>query len=42
LALSPESKQAAMLVNIDSAPAENVLENLRGHADVISAQVLEL
>ena len=42
LALSPESKQAAMLVNIDSAPVESVLENLRGHADVISAQVLEL
>jgi D-3-phosphoglycerate dehydrogenase len=42
LALSPESKQAAMLVNIDSAPVESVLENLRGHADIISAQVLEL
>lgn len=42
LALSPATNQAAMLVNIDNAPADSVVEELRSHADIISALVLEL
>ena len=42
LALSPETNQAAMLVNIDSAPDPAVLEQLRSLPHMISAQLVEL
>jgi D-3-phosphoglycerate dehydrogenase len=42
LALVRERNEAAMLVNIDTRPAEEVLERLRNIPDVMSAQLVEL
>jgi len=42
LALVPDRREAAMLVNVDAAPPESVLERLRGEDQVIDAQVVEL
>ena len=42
LALVRERQQAAMLVNVDSAPAERVMDRLRGIPHVIQAQLVEL
>ncbi len=42
LALIPERSLAAMLVNIDRAPDDAVLEQLRKLPHLISAQLVEL
>jgi D-3-phosphoglycerate dehydrogenase len=42
LALIPERSLAAMLVNIDRAPQEAVMKQLRGLPHLISAQLVEL
>jgi D-3-phosphoglycerate dehydrogenase len=42
LALVPERSEAAMLVNVDPAPPEPVLEQLRSIPHVISAQLVDL
>jgi D-3-phosphoglycerate dehydrogenase len=42
LALVRERRESAMLVNVDSAPSEAVMEELRGLPHVISAQLVEL
>jgi D-3-phosphoglycerate dehydrogenase len=42
LALVRERNEAAMLVNVDSVPAEPVMEALRSLPDMISAQLVEL
>jgi hypothetical protein len=42
LALHRERPEAAMLVNVDQAPPDAVLERLRAVPHVHSAQVLEL
>ena len=42
LGLVPERKEAAMLVNVDSVPAEAVIEQLRNSPHVITAKLLEL
>ena len=42
LALQRERGEAAMLVNVDAAPAESVMERLRNLPHVISAVLLEL
>ncbi len=42
LALVPERSEAAMLVNLDPAPPEPVLEQLRSIPHVISAQLVDL
>ncbi len=42
LALDREKSEAAMLVNADSAPAEEVIEKLRALPNMISIQVVEL
>ncbi len=42
LALVPERREAAMLVNVDPLPNEEVMERLRNVSHMISAQVLEL
>jgi D-3-phosphoglycerate dehydrogenase len=42
LALQRERGEAAMLVNVDAAPSDSVLETLRGLPNVISARLLEL
>jgi D-3-phosphoglycerate dehydrogenase len=42
LALQRERGEAAMLVNVDAAPPEAVLEKLRALPNVISARLLEL
>jgi len=42
LALQRERGEAVMLVNVDAAPSDSVLETLRGLPNVISARLLEL
>jgi D-3-phosphoglycerate dehydrogenase len=42
LALVPQRKEAAMLVNVDSVPSEKVLERLRQVPNMITAQLVEL
>jgi len=42
LALVPERKEAAMLVNVDMPPDKDVMEKLRNAPHMISAQVVEL
>ena len=42
LALVPERKEAAMLVNVDAPPGDDVMERLRNTSHMISAQVVEL
>jgi D-3-phosphoglycerate dehydrogenase len=42
LALVRERGEAAMLVNVDSRPSEQVLEELREFPDMIAAQLVEL
>jgi D-3-phosphoglycerate dehydrogenase len=42
LALQRERGEAAMLVNIDAAPPEDVLERLRALPHMISTQLVEL
>jgi len=42
LALIPERSLAAMLVNIDRAPEEEVMKQLRSLPHMISAQLVEL
>ena len=42
LALVPERKQAAMLVNVDSIPSEEIMERLRQSPGMITAQLVEL
>ena len=42
LALVPERKEAAMLVNVDSSPTDEIMERLRGSAHMITAQLVEL
>ena len=42
LALIPEKSQAAMLVNVDGCPTEEIMERLRGSAHMITAQLVEL
>ena len=42
LALVPERQEAAMLVNIDPAPPEEVMEQLRALPHVITAQLVDL
>jgi D-3-phosphoglycerate dehydrogenase len=42
LALVPQRKEAAMLVNVDSLPSEKVLERLREVPNMITAQLVEL
>jgi len=42
LALVRERGEAAMLVNVDPAPTEDVMERLRGQEHVITAQLVEL
>jgi D-3-phosphoglycerate dehydrogenase len=42
LALVPERKEAAMLVNIDRAPGDALMEKLRSLPHVISAQLVDL
>ena len=42
LALVPERKEAAMLVNIDGPPSAEVMGRLRNVSHMISAQMVEL
>jgi L-serine deaminase len=42
LAKSRERSEAAMLVNVDISPHEEVLEKMRSLPHVISAQLVEL
>jgi D-3-phosphoglycerate dehydrogenase len=42
LALVPERKEAAMLVNVDRVPDDEVLERLRNVSHMISAKIVEL
>ncbi len=42
LALLPARNEAAMLVNVDSPPGEDVLERLRSLPNMISAQLVDL
>jgi D-3-phosphoglycerate dehydrogenase len=42
LALVRERNEAAMLVNVDTSPDEEVLEKMRSLPHVISAQLVEL
>ena len=42
LALQPERGEAAMLVNIDHFPDPKTLERLRGIANMISVQLVDL
>lgn len=42
LALDPERSEAAMLVNVDPAPDETVMERLRGLSHMITAQLVDL
>jgi D-3-phosphoglycerate dehydrogenase len=42
LALVRERNEAAMLVNVDQAPDQNVMERLRAIPHVIAAQLVEL
>ncbi len=42
LALVPERSEAAMLVNVDNAPDESVMERLRELPHMISAQLVDL
>ena len=42
LALVPERKEAAMLVNVDRLPGNDVMEKLRNVSHMISAKVVEL
>jgi len=42
LALVPERKQAAMLVNVDDCPSEEIMEQLRQSPHMITAQLVEL
>ncbi len=42
LALVPERNQAAMLVNVDSMPTEEIMERLRQSPHMITAQLMEL
>lgn len=42
LALLPERDEACMLVNVDPAPGDDVMERLRGLEPVVTAQLVEL
>ena len=42
LALLPDRKQAAMLVNVDAVPSEEIMERLRRSRHMITAQLVEL
>jgi L-serine deaminase len=42
LALAPERAEAAMLVNVDQLPADDVMEQLRELPHVIAAQLVDL
>lgn len=42
LALVPERNQAAMLVNVDDRPSEEIMERLRRSPHMITAQLVEL
>jgi hypothetical protein len=42
LALQRDRHEAAMLVNVDAAPSEAVMERLRNLPHVISTQLVEL
>ena len=42
LALVPERKEAAMLVNVDRPPSEHVMTRLREVPHMIAAQLVEL
>ena len=42
LALVPERQEAAMLVNIEAPPSDEVMERLRNVSHMIAAQVVEL
>jgi len=42
LALVPERKQAAMLVNVDDRPSDEIMERLRNSPGMITAQLVEL
>jgi D-3-phosphoglycerate dehydrogenase len=42
LALQRERNEAAMLVNVEPAPPDSVVESLRGLSAVISAELLDL
>jgi D-3-phosphoglycerate dehydrogenase len=42
LALVRERNEAAMLVNVDTVPSDNVIERLRNLPHVITAQLVEL
>jgi D-3-phosphoglycerate dehydrogenase len=42
LALVPERKQAAMLVNVDDVPSDEIMERLRNSPHMITAQLVEL
>ena len=42
LALVPERKEAAMLVNVDALPPKEVMERLRNVPHMIAAQMVEL
>ncbi len=42
LALVPERKEAAMLVNVDEAPSDEVMERLRNVSHMIAAKIVDL
>ncbi len=42
LALLPETKQAAMLVNVDVHPSDEILERLRNSSHMIAVQLVDL
>jgi D-3-phosphoglycerate dehydrogenase len=42
LALSPKRHEAAMLVNVDTVPSDEIMERLRSNPHMISAQLVEL
>jgi len=42
LALATERQEAAMLVNVDSVPSDEIMERLRANPHMISAQLVEL
>jgi hypothetical protein len=42
LALVPERREAAMLVNVDRIPGDDVMERLRNTSHMISAKIVEL
>jgi D-3-phosphoglycerate dehydrogenase len=42
LALVPERKEAAMLVNVDGLPSSEVMQRLRNVSHMIAAKIVEL